>query len=191
MEQEEVINPGLAIWVIEYSLHKPSPPVWKADGIVFDGYHGFGDNKTRYFDGEVVLLSGDNKTVESLSVSSAHFSREGFKWLLTGVERLPKPPFLISSDLSVQIIFDGDVEISEEREDLDFSEPNDNIYPVGTRDWFGIMTIKGHNKVNLVTFSRKKDVTVSQGDEVWSFEWDCPVGKIKNVQNFRRQILWQ
>lgn len=185
MEQEKVINPGLAIWVIEYNLHKPSPPIWKADGIAFDDYHGFGDNKTRHFDGDVVLLSGDNKTIESLSISSAHFSREGFKWLLREAESLPKPPFLISSDQAMQIIFDGDVEISEEREVIDLSEPNDYVHPVGTRDWFGIMAIKGDNKVHLVAFSPNKDVTVWQDDEVWSFEWDCPVGRIKNVQNFR------
>ena len=182
MEQEEVINPGLAIWVTEYNQYKLLPPVLKAEGIAIDGYYGFGDNQTRFFDGEVVLLSLENKIIQHLSISNVHFSREGFKWLIGGTEQLPQTPFLISSDLTIQIIFDGLVEIKDDKKVIDFSESDADIYPVGTKDWFAVMVVKGDNKAHLTAFSTYKNLKVSDNDEIWSFEWDCPVSKIKIVQ---------
>lgn len=183
MEQQEVINPGVAIWVTEYSLHNKSPLVWKSSGIPLDGYHGFGDNKTRYFNGEVVLLASTNKSVQYLSISNAHFSREGFKWLIREAESLLQPPFLISSDLVIQNIFDGYIEISEDKEVINFYDPDGYSYAVATRYWFGVMTIEENNKVHLIAFSPNKNVTVLDKDELWSFEWDCPICKIKLLRS--------
>lgn len=180
MEQEEVINLGLAIWVVEYSLHKSSPPVWKADGVALDGYHGFGDSKSRYFDGEVVLLSSHDKFVQHLSVSSAHFSRGGFKWLIRGAECLPETPFLITGDLAIQIIFDGYVQVSETQDVIDTSELQGYMYCVAARNWFGVMRVKDNQKVHLLAFS-SNNVTVSEEDDVWSPEWDCLIGKLKII----------
>jgi hypothetical protein len=182
MEQEKVIKPGLAIWVTEYNLYKPSPQVWKVDGIALDAYHGFGDDETRYFDGQVVLLSLEKKLIQHVSISRIHFSREGFKWLLEETEHLLQPPFLISSNLATQIIFNGNVEISEDREDVDFSIADDLLYPIGTRDWFGILKRKGNKKAHLIAFSPNKDVVVLPEDELWSFDWDCSICKIRISQ---------
>jgi hypothetical protein len=183
MEQEEVINLGLAIWITEYNQYQLLPPVWKADGTAIDAYHGFGDNDTRFFDGEVVLLSLENKIIQHLSISNVHFSREGFKWLIEGTERLPQAPFLISSNLTMQIIFDGLVEIKDDRKVIDFSDSDTCIYPVGTKDWFAVMTVIGNNKAHLTAFSTYKNLKVVDNDEIWSFEWDCPVSRIQIVQN--------
>lgn len=183
MEREEVINRGLAIWITDYNQHKLLPPVWKADGIAIDAYYGFGDNETRFFDGEVALLSLENKIIQHLSISSVHFSREGFKWLIGGVDHLPQTPFLISSDLTIQIIFDGLVEIKDDKKIIDFCDPDAYIYPVGTKDWFGIMAVKGDSKAHLTAFSTYKNLKISDNDELWSFEWDCPISKIRIVQN--------
>ncbi|GJD16117.1 hypothetical protein RIVM261_010730 [Rivularia sp. IAM M-261] len=183
MEQEEVINPGLAIWITEYKMYKSSPVVWKADGIAIDAYHGFGDNESRFFDGESVLLSLENKIIQRLLISHTHFSREGFKWLIEGTERLPQAPFLITSNPSIQIIYDGLIEITDDHKVIDFSEPDACIYPVGTRNWFAVMTVKGNNRAYLTAFSTYKNLRVLDNDEIWSFEWDCPVSKIKIVQN--------
>lgn len=183
MEREEVINLGLAIWITEYSKYKQLPPVWKADGIAIDAYHGFGDNETRSFDGEAALLSLENKIIQGLSISNAHFSREGFKWLIGGTECLPQTPFLITSDPTMEIIFDGLVEIQDDKKVIDFSEPDTCIYPVGTRNWFAVMTVKGNNKAHLTAFSTYENLKVSDNDEIWSFEWDCPVSRIKILQN--------
>ncbi len=183
MEQEEVINRGLAIWITDYNQHKLLPPVWKADGIAIDAYHGFGDNQTRFFDGEVALLTLENKVIQRLSISNVHFSREGFKWLIGGTERLPQTPFLISSNLTIQIIFDGLVEIEDDKKVIDFSVSDDYIYPVGTKDWFAIMAVKGDSKAHLTAFSTYKNLNISDNDELWSFEWDCPVSRIRIVQN--------
>jgi hypothetical protein len=183
MDQERVINPGLAIWVTEYSLYQLSPLVWKVDGIALDAYHGFGDNKTRYFNGKVVLLSREIKIIQNISISRVHFSRDGFKWLIRETEELLQAPFLISSDLTIKIIFDGNVEISEDYEVVDFSVPDDYFYPVVTRDWFGVMEIKGGNKARIIAFSPKTDVKVSTDDEVWSIDWDCSIGKVKIISN--------
>ncbi|BAZ09836.1 hypothetical protein NIES4071_16490 [Calothrix sp. NIES-4071] len=183
MEQEEVINPGMAIWITEYNMYKPSPIVWKADGIAIDAYHGFGDNETRFFDGEAVLLSLENKIIQRLSTSITHFSREGFKWLIKGTERLPQTPFLITSDPTMQIIFNGIVEIKDDQKVIDFSEPDACIYPVGARDWFAVMAVKGNNRAYLTAFSPHKNLKVLDNDEIWSFDWDCPVSRIKIAQN--------
>ena len=83
----------------------------------------------------------------------------------------------------MQIIFDGLVEIKDDQKVIDFSEPDACIYPVGTRNWFAVMAVKGNNKAHLTAFSTYKNLKVSDNDEIWSFEWDCPVSRIKIVQN--------
>lgn len=181
MEREELINPGLAIFVMECNLREPSPFGWIADGTPIDGYHGFGDDEIRSFDGEVALLSFENKLIQYISISLMHFSRGGFKWRINETEFLPQPPFLISSDLAIEIIFNGNVEMSESPEDFNFSEPDSYVYSVATRNWFGIMKLEGDNQVHLVAFSSKKDVTVAVEDELWTFEWDCLFGTIKRI----------
>ncbi|MBW4602025.1 MAG: hypothetical protein KME29_21230 [Calothrix sp. FI2-JRJ7] len=183
MEQEEVINPGLAIWITECNLYKVLPSVWKADGIAIDAYHGFGDNETRYFDGEAVLLSLENKIIQRLSISNTHFSREEFQWLIQGTEHLPQTPFLITFHPKMQIIFDGLVEIKDDQKVIDFSEPDACIYPVGTKYWFAVMTVKANNRAYLTAFSTYKNLKVSDNEEIWSFEWDCLVSRIEIDQN--------
>lgn len=183
MELQEVINPGLAIWITQYNQHRLLPPIRIADGIAIDGYHGFGDNQTRFFDGELALLSLEGKIIQHLSISNTHFSREGFKWLIGDTESLLQVPFLISSYLTIQIIFDGFVEIEDDQKVIDFSEPDTYIYAVGTRDWFGVMAVKGNNKAHLTAFSQYKNIKVLDNDKILSFEWDCPVSRIKVVQN--------
>ena len=182
MERKEVINPGLGIWIVEYNLHKPSPPVWKADGVGIDGFHGFGDENTRSFNGKVSLYSGE-KVIRDVSIWLSHFSRQGLKWILEGGQSLPEPPFLISGT-EVSMIFDGEVEISGDEEVVDYSATDDYTYPIGTRDWFGVMKVKKTQKMHLTAFSIKKDVMVSKEDKLWSFEWDCPAGRIETVKSF-------
>ena len=81
------------------------------------------------------------------------------------------------------MIFDGLVEIKDDKKVIDFSEPDADIYPVGTKDWFAVMAVKGDNKAHLTAFSTDKNLKVSDYDEIWSFEWNCPVSRIKIVQN--------
>lgn len=181
MERKEVINPGLGIWVVEYNLQKPSPPVWKADGVGIDGFHGFGDENSRFFNGKVSLLHSREKAIRDVSIWLSHFSRQGLKWILEGGQSLPEPPFLISGT-EVSMIFDGEVELSGDEEVVDYSAEENYTYPIGTRDWFGVMEVKETQKMHLVAFSIKKDVMVLKEDELWSFEWDCPAGQIKKLK---------
>lgn len=178
MEERKVINPGLAIWVIESSLYQDEPQIWKVDGIAIDGEYGFGNNCVREFDGEVVLLSHEEKLVENLSIYNAHFSREGFKWLLKTNHSVPKTPFLISSDLAIKIIYDGLVEINKDDE---LAVDEGYIHPVGSQDWFGVMRTDTNRNSHLLAFSSKENVTLKEYDYLWSFEWDCPIGRIKII----------
>jgi hypothetical protein len=45
------------------------------------------------------------------------------------------------------------------------------------------MIVKGWNLAHLTAFSPYKNLTVLDNDEIWSFEWDCPVSRIQIVQN--------
>lgn len=178
MEPNLVINPGVAIWVTESSLYENLS--WKVSGTAIDGYHGFGSEMTRYFDGEVILLSSKIRLIQNIAIAEVHFSREGFKWVIENIKSLPDIPFLISADLEVQMIFNGWAEVIEDSGEIDFSDTNDfYIYPVGTKDWFGILEVQGNKRVHLVAFSSKKDVEIIEEDEIWSFEWDCFLCKIK------------
>jgi hypothetical protein len=178
---QRIIDPKLAIWIVNYSLHNLFPCTWKAEGFALDGYHGFGDSITRKYKGELVLISLYDREFKYLSLSKAHFSREGFKWLIQGTEHLPETPFLISSDLGLQIIFNGFVKIDAKQEVIDLSEPEKWVYSVSSISWFGVMTVHENERVNLVAFSSKQGVEVSIGDKLWSFEWDCSAGEIQDI----------
>lgn len=179
MVLQEVIDPGLAIWIVECSLSKLSPPVWTVDGFSLDGYHGFGSNRDRYFDGEVALLTLKGKFVQHLLIGRIHFSRGGFKWRIEEVESLPEPPFLVSGNLATEIIFNGCVQLNDTQDTINEFEPDCYSYCVATKSWFGLMTPKEHQKVHLLAFSPNQETKVSEDDEVWSPEFDSLIGKLK------------
>ena len=190
MGYEEVINPRLAIWVASYDLYSKSPLVWKAEGYAIDGYHGFGNSKTRYFTGMLSLISvKKQKLTQYLSVSSVHFSHEGFKWLIKSAEKLPQTPFLISSDLGLEIIFDGYVIMNKEQDLINLSEPEDWVYSVSSESWFGVMKVKENERVHLIAFSSNNSARVSRKDQLWSFEWDCSAGVIEDMEKQRLHLV--
>jgi hypothetical protein len=177
MEREEATNPGLSIWVVEYDLYKSLPALWKLIGFAFDEYHGFGDKKIKSYEGEAALLSVSSKISLNIIVSTIHFSREGFRWVLEGTDILPKPPFLLTSNESTEVIFDGYIEISEDQDVIDLEEPDDYFYAVSSKNWFGIIHWV-EEKLHLIAFTQKDNSIVSENDELWTFEWDCPVGRL-------------
>ncbi|MDY6936727.1 MAG: hypothetical protein SWY16_03590 [Cyanobacteriota bacterium] len=178
-------NPGLAIWVTESSLYKNSPRSWIVDGTAIDGNRGFGHERPRYFDGKAVLLTPEKKFVEKeFSIGEIHFSRAGFKWVIERASPLPPPPFLVSSDEKIQMIFNGEAEVVEDPGEVDFFDTEDFYcypMPIGTRNWFGVWAIKGNKKVHLVAFSSNKDAKIAEDEQLWSFEWECFLGRIRAI----------
>jgi hypothetical protein len=168
------------IWVTTHeALYEPLSPPWLVtSSLQFDGEHGFGESKTDYFSGEALLLSQTSKTVQTLSVGRIHVQGLSWTWLIEDVQCLPKAPFLISSDLSTGIIFDGYIGLSDEQDLICPEEPDDYGYTVATANWFGIITVEKPMSFRLLAFS-SNEKGITDNEELWSFEYDCPAGHLK------------
>jgi hypothetical protein len=175
---------SLCIWVTNYeereSPHNKCRYAWQMDCVPMDGEFGFGNQKGRYYEGNALIIDSCNSLVEPLSVSLAHFSRLGFKWVVEIDAELPKENFMITSALDTVVVFEGWMEIEGEEEVIDF-EYIGFIYSVDSRNWFGIITVKPGQQLHLLSFSKNSEATVKIDDELYSLEYDCPMGKIKKL----------
>jgi hypothetical protein len=174
-------QPKSGIWVTTYeSLYAPFSPPWLVkSGLHFDGEHGFGDSNTDYFSGEALLLSRNSKMVQTLSVGRIHVQGLSWTWLIEDIECLPEAPFLISPDLSIQIIFDGYIGLSDEQDLICPDDPDDYGYAVVTANWVGVITVEAYGKFRLIAFSSHGKDCITDNEELWSFEYDCPAGHLK------------
>lgn len=184
MEWQEVINFGTSIWVTESSLLTYSPEVLRVNGTPIDGSHGFGNQNKKGYIGEVILLSPKYRSIQYLSIDRIHTTRNGWGWGIETTTSLPDPPFLISSDLATKIVFNGFIELLDNQDVIDDSQPDNYPYAVASKNYFGIITVKENKKIHLIAFSSKQNAIVTENDEIWTFEWDCSMGKIKPITKF-------
>lgn len=101
-------------------------------GSVFDGYSfddelGFGLEKREY-EGEFLQISKDRKMKTGGKISMIHYSRSGLKWVAYNVSFL-NLPLLITSNLSVNHIYSGEIQLipSHETEMALKKYPNNNF----------------------------------------------------------------
>jgi hypothetical protein len=174
----------LAIWVSKYELENQDDTLfqWKTDGIAMDGYHGFGSENVRGYSGMVQLISDKVNAVVFTEISQVHYSRQGFQWQIKSQEKLPDPPFLITDNLNMHVIFSGFVCLDEEQDIIDTHRQDGEYHSICADLWFGIATVKKERKVHLTAFSDNFQVKVNSGDSLYSPEYDCLMGKIVEVQ---------
>ena len=186
--KKNFFHPGAAVWIVDYTLYKQNPLTWTADAYAIDGNYGCGKEYeyTRDFPGVVSLISlHEQILLPKISIGLIHFSRGGFNYLISDIDNLPKPPFLISSNLDITLIFDGYVKINGEQDVIHLDDPGPWIYAISSENWFGMMTVLEEEKLHLVAFSSDNHATVLKEDCLWSFEYDCSVGRIGDVGEIR------
>jgi hypothetical protein len=182
MEWQEVINFGMSIWVTEISLLTySSKKTLMVNGVPIDGSHGFGSEDKKGYSGKAILLSPKHRNIQYLTIDRIHTTKNGWGWGIETTTSLPNPPFLISSDISKKIIFDGLIQLIDKQDVIDISEADNYPYAVASKNYFGIITVKKNQQIHLIAFSSEQDATVSENDEIWTFEWDCSIGKIKPI----------
>ncbi len=71
------------------------------------------------------------------------------------------------------------VELIDHQEIIDPSEPDRYPYAVVSKNYFGIMTVREEQNIHFIAFSSEQNATVLENDPIWSFEWDCSMGRIK------------
>jgi hypothetical protein len=181
MSHLEYLTPqGLGIFVVEYELAETSPKkTWLVKlGLTLDGAGGFGNPEVQSFSGEALILSNAIITLQKISITQIHIAGLGFPWIIEDIESLPKPPFLIVEDSSTSTIFDGYIKISDRQDIITFEDPNPEGYAVSTQDWFGIILVENGDALHLIAFSNKKNATVTEGDTLWSYEYESLMGEL-------------
>jgi hypothetical protein len=182
MAQQYINTNQVCIWVTEFELVEQSPSnfILKLDGVAMDGGNGFGDETTREYSGDFLLINSQTSIMMSKSISLAHFSGQGSKWVMRNNCNLPTSSFLITSNLKAFLLFDGWIEIEAEDHVIDY-EYMDFLYPVQSQDWFGIITVGDQRKLRLVSFSDNAQVEICIGDDLYCPEYDDHLGKIKLI----------
>jgi hypothetical protein len=183
--QEATKFNGLGIWVVEDELMYQSDRLSasKANGFGMDGIHGFG-NEDKKYNGTLVLINSRVKLEKKLLISLSHFSGEGLRWILEFEGELPIPPFLITDNLDVHVIFDGYIRLGEEQDVIDFDNSTNLNYSIISDNWFGIATVeveRVNRYVRLLAFSENSQKMISTGDNLYSPEYDCSMGKIEDI----------
>jgi hypothetical protein len=178
-----VIN-NTAIWVTEI-VEKEGTGQCLIKGLAIDGDYGFGDEDTRSFEGQVALMSINDKKVIDARINTAHSTRiAGPLWSLrTGHHQdLLEPPFLITNILNLFILKNDSIELRlcSEAHDILSSEGPGNIYPICTPTTFGILEYCSVDKYGLTVFTPNQASNLSflNGETILFSEWDTPVGMI-------------
>jgi hypothetical protein len=134
---------------------------WRLHGWQFDARNGFGGEAFDY-EGEVAIISREVKLIKSLYIGRYHSSSKSWGWSLE-TDELPEPPFIITSRLQTNLIFDGEIEMefNEKGKEMFLGKINPDWvgYPtgyaiLGSSGWFGeIITIEGSCSYQLRAYS--------------------------------------
>jgi hypothetical protein len=184
--QEATKFNGLGIWVVENELMCQSDRLYtsKVNGFGMDGIHGF-SNKDRNYNGIVLLINSRIKLEKQLLISLSHFSGQGLRWVLEFEDELPTSPFLITDNLDVNVIFDGYIRLGEDQDVIDFDNSTNLNYSIISDNWFGIATVEADRVdrcVRLLAFSKNSQKMINTGDNLYSPEYDCSMGKIEGIE---------
>ena len=187
------INKYIYIW-INYTKHRKGTDVLKAvkvgeeitwvesikeDTIVFDGNtfdeeFGFGgDEKERYYNGELVCLSKEFHLAITGELSTCHKQRIGTQWSIYGCKNFPSSPFLLTNNNNIRHVYNGEVNIEQTeaaREIFEFYA-EDKDFTIISENMIGVIQQK-NNKYYLDLFAESDFDNDEMKDEKFFFAQD-------------------
>jgi hypothetical protein len=173
---------SLCIWITNHEeMEYPSSEyvyTQKMNGIPMDGESGFGNERVSSYEGNTLVVNAGSNYIESISVSEWHFSGQGLRWVVESNNNFPEGSFLLTSTLDVVVIFDGWINVEQEVID---SEYIGFTCFVGSRDWFGVITVESGQQLHLLSFSQSLQSKVKIDDAMYLTDYDCLMGKIKSL----------
>ncbi len=186
MELDMVINNKTVILATEI-IEEEALNKWLFRGMAFDGDFGFGDDTTRFYKGQVALISSNRKEIIEAEVYAVHSTRIPAPLWLVNIGncsiKLPNPPFLLTSILESYIFLHDYIELapSAEAEKIFYRDGVGDIYPICASSWFGIVEYKENNRFILTAYSANEDFNANSftNENLIFSEWDVPVGLIK------------
>lgn len=144
-------------------------------GEVFDDDIGFGLDQIPRFDGDVLFLSDEVHLIQHAFLSVIHVSRRGTLNTISEVERLPKPPFLITSNLLLKGPFRFPVLVEPTTEAVPFLDnPAIQEFPVAAHRMKGVLRETGKD-YELIAFSEDR-VLAGTKWELKFTDWDTRLG---------------
>jgi hypothetical protein len=172
------VNLGVASWVEKITLTSTKPNSYKVIGCSLDGWRGFGNQYDSSYIGKVVFISSLEKSIHDVSIYSSHISNKGWMWNIETDDTMPEPPFLISNRLSIDIVFNGYINLLPDRavEDLIDFNGNDFSSPVIVNaEDFGLLTIR-EKSIHLLIFSSSEKEFLAQEVTLQFPGNDCVIG---------------
>jgi hypothetical protein len=177
------INEHIYLWVNEIYEERENTSII-IDGIVFDEELGFGKYKRNY-NGEIICLSNDRKVISRNEISTIHISHVGLKWIMKNNKDLPIIPFLLTDNINLKLIYDGNVQLnaSAEMEETIQRYPQSE-FAVYSSKCIGIIKHNCDNHYIIKIFS-ETDINVNgiHNEEFQFSEWDWKIGKISKIDH--------
>lgn len=138
---ENVVTTKPRFWI--YSLNESdADEEFEFKALKFDTSAGFGASRPSFYEGTVYCLAGDDKVHFDTFIERAHAVRHGFYYTIkpTDASKLPSPPFLLTSEINIGVIYRGFVEINPHKTQMEFMDyiDHEEWFSVGSSTWFGV-----------------------------------------------------
>ena len=150
------VNLGVASWVEKVTITSTKPNSYKIIGCSLDGWRGFGNQYDSSYIGKAIFISSLEKSIHDVNIYSSHVSNKGWMWNIeTDDNIILEPPFLVSSRLNIDVVFNGCIKLLPDRSREDLIKINGNNFSspviVNSED-FGLLIMRDKS-INLLIFS--------------------------------------
>jgi hypothetical protein len=183
------VNLGVASWVEKTILTSTKSNSYKIIGCSLDGWRGFGNQYDSSYLGKAIFISSFEKSIHDVYIYSSHVSNKGWMWNIETDGVMPEHPFLISSRLNLDIIFNGYIHLLPDRAIEDLRELNGNDFSspviVNAID-FGLLTVK-EKSIHLLIFSDSEKELFIEGVTLQFPGNDCVIGWA--IQSFTESCI--
>ena len=169
----------MALWIERIDRSRRLRSI--VDGVGLEWESGFVDEGDGY-EGDALFISSSEVFRAIVRIGVIHVQRLGFRWSLA-TERIPLAPFLITSDLSLSLTFEGFVEIEPSDDAIEVFGRNgpNGAYPIAGLGWFGILGYGHSENICSVRCFSSEASRVREDEDLMFTEWDCSVGRVLSV----------
>lgn len=170
------INKEMYIWV--ESIFQENKYGIVVDGNSFDDELGFGLEKRKY-DGEFIQISKKGTIMDNGKIDMIHYSHFGLKWVVNNNSPFLEPPFLLTNNLSINLIYSGTALLTPSCEAKNsFEKYPNNSFAIVSKQCVGNLRVE-KEYFYFDIFSDKCQEVMDIDKEIFSFAgYTNSIGKI-------------
>lgn len=170
------INKEMYIWV--ESIFQKNKYGIVVDGNSFDDELGFGLEKRKY-EGKFIQISKNGRIMDNGKIDMIHYSHFGLKWIVNNTTPFLDTPFLLTDNLSIDLVYSGAALLTPSCEaKKSFEKYPNNSFAIVSKQCVGNLRVEKES-FYFDIFSDKSQKVMDIEKEIFSFAgYTSSIGRI-------------